>query len=166
MKIAVAYAEASKQVVLNVDLNEGETVLDAVNKSGMLNKFPNINLESCKLGIWGKIVEADRVLTEGERVEIYRPALGKPVKKSRPAKAPAVANKESVASDPSKADKMAAIKAKVAAAKAKKAGTTTAESEPVAVVSGSEAEEKAAKIAAIKAKVAAAKARKAAASQS
>ncbi|MBF0455689.1 MAG: RnfH family protein [Magnetococcales bacterium] len=154
MKIAVAYAEAKEQVVLTVDLDEGGTALQAVEKSGILTKFP-IQIEASKLGVWGKIVDGDYQLSDGERVEIYRPALGKPVKKSRPP-----SKKPAAGAAVSPADKVAAMKAKVAAAKAKKAAAS-GETTEVAAESG--VDDKAAKMAAIKAKVAAAKAKKAAA---
>ncbi len=168
MKVAVAYAEAKKQLVLDIELEEGGTALQAVEKSGILSKFDGLDLEKSKLGVWGKIVDGDYVLTDGERVEIYRPALGKPVKKSRPAKTPpakkpaAAGDAKADAGGDDKAAKIAAMKAKVAAAKAKKAAAAGGEAPAAA---GSEADDKAAKIAAIKAKVAAAKAKKAAAAK-
>ncbi|MBF0357864.1 MAG: RnfH family protein [Magnetococcales bacterium] len=158
MKVAVAYAEAKKQMVMNIELEEGGTAMQAVQQSGIVNKFADLDLSTSKLGVWGKIVDNDRVLVDGERVEIYRPALGKPVKKSRPAKAPAA--KTVAAESGSPADKVAAMKAKVAAAKAKKAAAAAGgDAAPTADVG----DDKAAKMAAMKAKVAAAKAKKAAA---
>ncbi len=81
MKVAVAYAEEKQQVVLDTDVEEGFTVEQAIHKSGILKKFANLDLTKCKTGIFGKIVPLGQVLSEGDRVEIYRPALGKPPKK-------------------------------------------------------------------------------------
>ncbi|MBF0137557.1 MAG: RnfH family protein [Magnetococcus sp. DMHC-1] len=85
MRIAVAYAEAKRQVLTEFDIPEGTTVGDAINKSGILGKFPEIDLTTNKVGIHGKIAATDQVLQQGDRVEIYRPAMGKPPKKTRDA---------------------------------------------------------------------------------
>ena len=61
--------------------------------SGMDQHFPELDLESAPLGIFGKAVPkpAERVLQSGERVEIYRPLIADPkeVRKQRAAKAKA-----------------------------------------------------------------------------
>ncbi|MBF0311619.1 MAG: RnfH family protein [Magnetococcales bacterium] len=82
MRVAVAYAEAKRQLLLEFDVSEGATAADAVKRSGILEKFPQIDLGVNKLGIFGKLVPVDQVLNAGDRVEIYRPAVGKPPKKS------------------------------------------------------------------------------------
>lgn len=89
MKIAVSYAEATRQALLEFDAPEGITAREAIERSGILNKFPHIDLGTQKIGVHGKLVEPTQVLQPGNRVEIYRPALGKPPKKERAAKAEA-----------------------------------------------------------------------------
>ncbi|MBF0176994.1 MAG: RnfH family protein [Magnetococcales bacterium] len=117
MKIAVVYAEAAKQTVIEFEANDGITAAEAVERSGIMKKFPQITLESNKLGIFSKIVEPGQVLVAGDRVEIYRPALGKPPKKERAAKeSDADADGEASAT---KSAKLAAAKKRVAAAKTK-----------------------------------------------
>ncbi|ABK44600.1 protein of unknown function UPF0125 [Magnetococcus marinus MC-1] len=153
MRVAVTYAQPNRQLLLEFEVPEGTTAQQAVERSGILSKFPDINLAEQKLGIYAKLVENDQVLEEGDRVEIYRPAKGKPKKKERPA-AKSVAEKpaqgaEAAAGDADKAAKIAAIKAKAAAAKAAKGEDAQPEA--------ASADDKAAKIAAIKAKAAAAK---------
>ncbi|MBF0463286.1 MAG: RnfH family protein [Magnetococcales bacterium] len=81
MKVAVTYAEAERQIVLQTELAAGSSVEQAVRASGILNKFNTIDLSQNKTGIFGKLVPLDHVLSEGDRVEIYRPAVGKPPKK-------------------------------------------------------------------------------------
>ncbi|MBF0283903.1 MAG: RnfH family protein [Magnetococcales bacterium] len=83
MKVTVAYAEARKQVVMELETPEGTTALEAVERSSVLDKFPGLTLADKKLGIFGKIVEGAQILNPGDRVEILRPALGKPPKKER-----------------------------------------------------------------------------------
>jgi len=78
MKIGVAYATQSRQVWLTVDLAEGATVRDAIEKSGVLENFPEIDLKQQKVGIFGKIVKLESPVEEGDRVEIYRPIVCDP----------------------------------------------------------------------------------------
>ena len=78
MKIGVAYSEPEKQVWLNVDIDEGATVEDAISKSGVLDIFPHIDLENQKVGVYGKFCKLDAKLKEGDRVEIYRAITADP----------------------------------------------------------------------------------------
>jgi len=78
MIIGVAYAKSNQQVWTNIDVPEGATVQDAIEQSGILNKFPEIDLEEQKVGIFGKLSKLDAQLREGDRVEIYRPIVADP----------------------------------------------------------------------------------------
>lgn len=93
MVVEVAYALPHKQKILTLNVPEGTSMLDAVRLSGMDQHFPELDLESAPLGIFGKAVPkpAERVLQSGERVEIYRPLIADPkeVRKQRAAKAKA-----------------------------------------------------------------------------
>ncbi|SEG27257.1 RnfH family protein [Marinobacterium lutimaris] len=72
MKVAVAYASSSKQEWLNLNVEEECTVEDAIIKSGILQRFPEINLKTQKIGIFGKLTKLQAKLADGDRVEIYR----------------------------------------------------------------------------------------------
>lgn len=89
--IEVVYALADKQKLLRLQVPAGTTVREAAERSGMAVHFPGLDLATCPLGIFGKVVSKpqERVLEEGERVEIYRPLLADPkeVRKQRAAKA-------------------------------------------------------------------------------
>ena len=93
MVVEVAYALPHKQKIVTLNVPEGTSMLDAVRLSGMDQHFPELDLESAPLGIFGKAVPkpAERVLQAGERVEIYRPLIADPkeVRKQRAAKAKA-----------------------------------------------------------------------------
>ena len=78
MIIGVAYAKASQQVWTNIELPDGATVMDAIEASGILGKFPEIDLEEQKVGIFGKLTKLDAALNDGDRVEIYRPIIADP----------------------------------------------------------------------------------------
>ncbi|WXL26918.1 RnfH family protein [Ectopseudomonas mendocina] len=89
--VEVVYALADKQKLLSLNVPYGTTVRQAALMSGMDSHFPDLDLLNSPLGIFGKAVtKADeRVLEEGERVEIYRPLIADPkeVRKQRAAKA-------------------------------------------------------------------------------
>lgn len=83
MNVGVAYANATGQLWLELDLPEGSTARDAIEQSGMLDRFPDIDLEQQKIGVYGKFVKLDTPLKEGDRVEIYRPISCDPTKVDR-----------------------------------------------------------------------------------
>lgn len=89
--VEVAYALADKQKLIRLTVPAGTTVRQAALRSGMDAHFPGIDLANAPLGIFGKAVAKpdERVLEEGERVEIYRPLIADPkeVRKQRAAKA-------------------------------------------------------------------------------
>lgn len=72
MKVAVAYAQPRRQAWLEVDVPEGATLREAIERSGVLQQFPEIDLATQKVGIFSKITPLGNVLNEGDRVEIYR----------------------------------------------------------------------------------------------
>jgi putative ubiquitin-RnfH superfamily antitoxin RatB of RatAB toxin-antitoxin module len=78
MKVSVAYTGQNKQVWLHIQVPDGSTVTDAINHSGILSIFPEIDLTQQKLGIFGKLTKADAQLNEGDRVEIYRAIIADP----------------------------------------------------------------------------------------
>ncbi|SEQ20384.1 hypothetical protein SAMN05421693_12011 [Ectothiorhodospira magna] len=73
MKVGVAYSEPGNQAWLRVELPEGATVQQAIEQSGILQRFPGIDLDNQKVGIYGKFCKLDNPVQEGDRVEIYRP---------------------------------------------------------------------------------------------
>lgn len=87
MKIGIAYALPQRQVWFDVNLPDGATVKEAIEKSGILKQFPEINLETQKVGIFAKLSKLDAVLNDGDRVEIYRPITCDPKTVPRKAKA-------------------------------------------------------------------------------
>ena len=86
IQVEVAYALPSEQVVLRVDLPAGATVRDAVRRSGLLGRYPDIDLEHQRVGIYARLVSLDDAVSVGDRVEVYRPLQADP-KTARRAKA-------------------------------------------------------------------------------
>lgn len=78
MQIGIAYSEPAQQVWLRIEVPDDATVQSAIEQSGILNKFPAIDLTSHSVGIFGKLAELDDTLKPGDRVEIYRPITADP----------------------------------------------------------------------------------------
>ncbi len=78
MQVGVAYSEPAQQLWLRIEVPEEATVQLAIKQSGILQKFPAIDLASYKVGIFGKAAELDAPLKPGDRVEIYRPITADP----------------------------------------------------------------------------------------
>jgi len=72
MQIGVAYSEPANQIWLTTEVPDDTTVQAAIDKSGILRMFPTIDLQTQKVGVFGKLVKLDAVLKPGDRVEIYR----------------------------------------------------------------------------------------------
>ena len=86
IQVEVAYALPQRQLIIKLKVAEGTTAEQAVQQSGILPKFPEIDLAQTKLGIFGKAVKNDHVLRESDRIELYRPLIADP-KASRRARA-------------------------------------------------------------------------------
>ncbi len=78
MNIGVAYASKFKRLWLKLEVPDGSTVREAIELSGLLAQFPEIDLDTQEVGVFGKIVALDGVLKHGDRVEIYRPITADP----------------------------------------------------------------------------------------
>ncbi len=78
MQIAVAYARTDKQVWFEINMPDGATVREAIEHSGVINDFPEIDLEANKVGIFARPVKLDQALKDGDRIEIYRPLIADP----------------------------------------------------------------------------------------
>ncbi|MCX8086433.1 MAG: RnfH family protein [Rhodocyclaceae bacterium] len=90
--IEVAYALPERQEVVPLTLPAGSTLGQALEASGLLAKYPEIDLAKGKFGIYGKLAKLDTVLRERDRVEIYRPLIADPkeVRKQRAAEGKAL----------------------------------------------------------------------------
>jgi len=78
MKVEVAYARPDVQILLEQDVPEGATVEEVIQLSGILARFPEIDLSKQKVGVFGKVAPLNKPLQERDRVEIYRPLIADP----------------------------------------------------------------------------------------
>lgn len=78
LMVEIAYALPEQQLIIPVRIAEGTTAESAIRASGILEKFPEIDLGVNKIGIFGKLNKLDTVLRHLDRVEIYRPLIADP----------------------------------------------------------------------------------------
>jgi len=76
--VEVAYALAHQQLIIALTVSIGSDAEQAIKTSGILNKFPDIDLSINKVGIFGKLCKLDTPLRHLDRVEIYRPLIADP----------------------------------------------------------------------------------------
>ena len=80
INVEVAYALPEKQVIRAVNVDAGTTIGAAIVQSGIMMDFPELEfeLEDARVGIFGKAAAMTTVLSDGDRVEIYRPLIADP----------------------------------------------------------------------------------------
>ena len=76
--ITVIYALPGSATEIELSLPAGTTVAEALNRSGIASRHPEVDLARCPVGIFGRRVERGRILSDGDRVEIYRPLVAEP----------------------------------------------------------------------------------------
>lgn len=78
IRVEVVYALPARQRLRRLTLPAGSTVREAIERSGLLEECPEIDLTQNKVGVFGKIARLDAPLREHDRVEIYRPLIADP----------------------------------------------------------------------------------------
>lgn len=73
IRVEVAFALPDKQRLVAVTLPTGATVADAILQSSMSRYFPDACLDELEVGVWGRHVTREHVLSDGDRVDILRP---------------------------------------------------------------------------------------------
>lgn len=82
IRVQVGYAKPGTAILEELAVIAGTTVHGAIKQSGIVERFPEIDLTVCRVGIYGKLKQLDTELRDCDRVEIYRPLLADP-KESR-----------------------------------------------------------------------------------
>ena len=93
----VAYALPTQQAIVSVAVKPDATVEEVITASTILQQFPDIDLSKTKVGIWSRVVKLRDSVSDGDRIEIYRPLIADPkeIRKRRAEKA----KEEGVGSD-------------------------------------------------------------------
>lgn len=75
--VEVVYALPDAQSIVHVAYRRGMTALDAVEQSGLVERF-GLDLRGVVVGVFGVRVAADYALAPGDRVEVCRPLQADP----------------------------------------------------------------------------------------
>jgi putative ubiquitin-RnfH superfamily antitoxin RatB of RatAB toxin-antitoxin module len=78
IKITLCYAPASQPILHALEVEQGTTIGQAIEISGILQEAPEINLVTMPVGTYGKKKTLDTVLRDRDRIEIYRPLIADP----------------------------------------------------------------------------------------
>jgi putative ubiquitin-RnfH superfamily antitoxin RatB of RatAB toxin-antitoxin module len=98
IQVETAFALPERQAIVELEVTEGTTAIEAVRQSNIAARFEGVDVEDARLGIFGKVVTRDQVLKAGDRVEIYRPLVADP-KEIRKARAEKAKERRAAASD-------------------------------------------------------------------
>ncbi len=71
--VVVCYATANQQEIIPLELPPQTNILQAIQQSGVLDQYTEIDLAKNTIGVFGKLVNLDQVLQDKDRIEIYRP---------------------------------------------------------------------------------------------
>jgi putative ubiquitin-RnfH superfamily antitoxin RatB of RatAB toxin-antitoxin module len=78
IRVEICYATPEVQAMVALTVAAGTTARQALERSGLAQRFPDIKVDSAVLGIRGKRVEHGRVLEAGDRLEVLRPLTADP----------------------------------------------------------------------------------------
>lgn len=73
IQVEVTYALPDRQWLLQLEVPQGTRLLEAVQRSGISEQVPGLVLTQLRFGVFGRVMPAEHVLADGERVELYRP---------------------------------------------------------------------------------------------
>lgn len=86
IRIEVAYASQQEQKLISLSVPAGTTIAAAIEQSGIVDLFPEIDMTKNKVGVFSQMRSLDELVNDGDRIEIYRPLIIDP-KEARRAKA-------------------------------------------------------------------------------
>lgn len=96
VRIEVVLALAERQWSVEAELPAGATLADALARVARAEGFEALDLARVPVGIWGRLVESrSTVLSDGDRVEIYRPLAVDPMQARREREAAAISSRRS-----------------------------------------------------------------------
>ena len=73
IRVEVAYALPEKQFLIELEVNDTTSAIEAIRQSGLFQLYPELEQQDMEIGIFSKPITQDTRLKEGDRVEVYRP---------------------------------------------------------------------------------------------
>lgn len=95
ISVEIVYALPEQQLIITIQIPERSSIENAIQTSGILQRFPEIDLNMNKVGIFGKLAKLETSLRDMDRIEIYRPLIVDPkaVRRNRAENAKALKTK-------------------------------------------------------------------------
>lgn len=76
VRVEVVYALPLEQHSVSLECEEGTTVREAIERSGLLSCHAGI--DPARVGIWGRRTDPDAAVRDGDRIELHRPLAADP----------------------------------------------------------------------------------------
>jgi putative ubiquitin-RnfH superfamily antitoxin RatB of RatAB toxin-antitoxin module len=76
--VTVVYALRDRATEIVLRLPAGTTVAQALDRSGLAQRHPEADIAHCPVGVFGKPVDRQSIIADGDRIEAYRPLLADP----------------------------------------------------------------------------------------
>jgi len=81
--VEVVYATPEQQTVIELEVTPPITIRDVIQQSGVLEQFPEITISENNVGIFAYRLPLDHTVSDGDRIEIYRPLQMSPTEARR-----------------------------------------------------------------------------------
>lgn len=78
IRIEVAFALPDRQTLLQLSVAKGINVKEAIIQSGIIQRYPEIDLDVNAVGIWNRTCKLTDIPRDGDRIEVYRPLIADP----------------------------------------------------------------------------------------
>jgi len=78
VRVAIVVARAARQEVVEIELAEGSTVAEALERVRAHRAFAEVDWARLRVGIWSRECAPDTVLRDGDRIELYRALVADP----------------------------------------------------------------------------------------
>lgn len=78
MIIEIIYALPNDQTIHRINYIPGMTALMALEQSGLLKQYPELNINNLTIGVFSEKINLETILNPNDRLEIYRPITADP----------------------------------------------------------------------------------------
>ncbi len=78
INVEVAAGFADYQVLVSLQVPTGTTAIEAIEQANLDKHLPGHGVDVRRIGIFGRRCQPDRVLEDGDRLEVYRPLKADP----------------------------------------------------------------------------------------
>lgn len=76
--VQLAYLTPERAWLIDVECQAGDRLQDVIERSGLVQQVPGLDLMQAKVGVFGRLCELNAAVNPGDRIEIYRPLLADP----------------------------------------------------------------------------------------